>query len=375
MDRGAGPGGPARKGASAPPFVNVRMLPSGHIAQKPDRGRKSNVQVAGMMLLRPDVNDLVNREDTRGLIRAAKHWSAPIRADAATALGAFRAAAAVPELIRLLKDGETEAREAAARALGDIGGIDALGPLIDALRVIASVRNDRPGSKEYEFEAIAEALGRLNQPKGVAAVIESGTVRFHEGFFSVSRPHVGGLCLSGSTEARAALVRIMAEHHLYETYSLIGVVEALDYLHEPRIAAALMEILSACVELLKKPAGGPSEGRTRNVAALALASARALGRLETKRAEPLLMDLLVRLPVQAFPGGAEEGTASPQVSQSFIDTQNAILTVREERSPAAFDCGRSFLRLRDYQARRYKTDVEFGGQKRRTMETASAAGY
>jgi hypothetical protein len=329
-----------------------------------------------MMLLKPDVNELVNREDTRGLIRATSHWSAPIRVDAATALGAFRTADAVPELIKLLKDSNTEVREAAARALGDIGRIEATGPLVDALRAIDSVRNDRPGSKEYEFEAIAEALGRLNHPQGVAAVIESGTVRFHEGFFSVSRPHVGGLCLSGGTEARAALVRIMAEHHLYETYSLIGVVEALDYMHEPRIAAAIIEILSACVELLKKPTGDPSDGRTRNVAALALASARALGRLETRRAEPLLMDLLVRLPVQVYPtGAAEDGTVTPQVSQSFIDTQNAILTIREERRPAEFDCGRSFLRLRDYQARRYKTDVEFGGQRRRSMQTATAAGY
>ncbi len=329
-----------------------------------------------MMLFKPDVNDLVNREDTGALIRAAKHWSAPIRADAATALGAFRTANAVPELIGLLKDRETEVREAAARALGDIGRMEAVNPLIDALGAIEGVRNDRPGSKEYEFEAIAEALATLNDPKGVAAVVESGTVRFHEGFYSVSRPHVGGLCLSGSTQARAALVRIMAEHHLYETYSLIGVVEALDYLREPRIAAALMEILSACVELLKKPANDPAEGRTRTVAALALASARALGRLETKRAEPLLLDLLVRLPVQSSRSGeAEDGSAAPEVSQSFIDTQSAILTIREERSPAAFDCGRSFLRLRDYQARRYKADVEFGGQKRRTLQTAPAAGY
>src|SRR5580704_18405542 len=194
-----------------------------------------------MMLLKPDVNNLVNREDTRGLIRAAKHWSAPIRADAATALGAFRAAIAVPELIQLLKDGETEVREAAARALGDIGRMDATGPLVDSLRAINCARNDRPGSREFEFEAIAEALGRLNHPQGVAAVIESGMVRFHEGFFSVSRPHVGGLCLSGGTEARAALLRIMAEHHLYETYSLIGVVEALDYLHESRATASLID--------------------------------------------------------------------------------------------------------------------------------------
>ena len=326
-----------------------------------------------MMLLKPDVNDLVNREDTRGLMRAAKHWSAPVRADAATALGAFRAAVAVPDLIRLLKDGETEVREAAARALGDIGGVEAVGPLIDALKAISGARNDRPGSREYEFAAIAEALGRMNQPQGVAAVIESGTVRFHEGFFSVSRPHVGGLCLSGATEARAALFRIMKEHHLYETYSLIGVVEALDYLHEPRMAAALIEMLSSCVELLKKPVSHPSEGRMRNVSALALASARALGRLETKRAEPLLMDLLVRLPVLGFP--ADDGAASQQMSQSFIDTQIAILTIREERRPAAFDCGRSFLRLRDYQGRRHKADVEFGGERRRSMRTATAAGY
>jgi hypothetical protein len=175
-------------------------------------------------------------------------------------------------------------------------------------------------------------MGRLNSPEGVAAVIESATVRFHEGFFSVSRPHVGGLCLSGGTEARAALVRIAAEHYLYETYTLVGIVEALDYLREPRAAASLMDILKDSVELLKKPGDRQSEP-------LALAAARALGRLETKRAEPLLIDLLLHL------------------HEDITDTQNAILTIRGEKSPTEFDCERGSLPLRDYEARRKRRNA------------------
>jgi HEAT repeat protein len=283
-----------------------------------------------MMLLRPDVSGLISSKDSKTLIRATRHWSAATRAEAAGALGELGTADAAPALILLLNDHQTEVREAAARALGDVGATEAaeaVDPLIEALEALKSPRNDRPGAKEYEFEAIAEALGMLNDPKGVAAVIESATVRFHEGFFSVSRPHVGGLCLSGGAEARAALVRIAAEHYLYETYTLVGVVEALDYLREPRATASLVDILKASVELLRKPGD-------RHAESLALAAARALGRLETKRAEPLLIDLLL------------------YVHGDITDTQNAVLTIRGEKSPAEFDCEKSSLRLRDYKSRR-----------------------
>jgi HEAT repeat protein len=84
------------------------------------------------MLLRPDMRDLVTREDTRTLIRATRHWRGRIRGDAAAALGALRTESAVPELIRLLQDAQPEAREAAARALGDIGRTEAVDPLIEA---------------------------------------------------------------------------------------------------------------------------------------------------------------------------------------------------------------------------------------------------
>jgi hypothetical protein len=296
-----------------------------------------------MMLRRPDVIGLVNSEDTKTLIRATKHWCIRTRAETAAALGALRTAHAVPALIRLLNDRQTEVREAAARALGDIGDAEAVDPLIKALGALKSLRNDRPGSKEYEFEAISEALGKLNIPKGVAAVVESGTVRFHEGFYSVSRPHVGGLCLGGGSEVRAALVRIAEEHYLYEPYSLVGLVEALDYLREPRATAPLIDIVNACVELLRTPG-------ERKVETVALAAARALGRLKTERAEPVLIDLLLCLPFDPA---------------AFADTRNAILTIRGERSPAEFDHRRAALRLYDYDARRHKTDVEFGGGKRR----------
>lgn len=325
-----------------------------------------------MMLLKPDVLSLVARDDTRTLIRATRHWSAAIRGEAAAALGALRTASAVPELIRLLKDHQPEVRESAARALGDIGPPEAAGPLVEALRALKGQRNDRPGAKEYEFEAIAEALGRLNSPEGVAAVVESGTVRFHEGFFSLSRPHVGGLCLSGGTEARAALIQILAEHYLYETYSLIGVVEALDHLREPRATSALIEILNDFVDLLKKPwlpSLDPASSTDRNRKALALSAVRALGRLETRRAEPVLIDLLLHLPMHH--AGDGDGGDSLLLDRALSDTQDAILAIRGEKIPAEFNYGRASLRLHDYRSRRQKMDVEFGGEKRWIPESGA----
>jgi hypothetical protein len=327
-----------------------------------------------MMVLRPDVNNLLARQDTRTLIRATRHWSGRIRASTAAALGSLRTENALPALLRLLNDRGSEVREAAARALGDIGRTEAVDPLIEALGRLKGLRNDRPGSKEYEFEAIAEALGRLNSPKGVAAVIESGSVRFHEGFFSISRPHAGGLCLSGGSEARAALVRIAEEHYHYETYSLVGVVDALDYLREPQATAALLGILNTIVELLRKPwlpSNDPFERCDRNRGALALSTVRALGRLEVKRAEPVLIELLVHLPMHSFPSDHDSSVDSedggrmfPQVSQAITDTQNAILAIRGEKMPPEFDSERASLRLHDYRLRRHKTDIEFGGRKR-----------
>jgi hypothetical protein len=327
-----------------------------------------------MMVLRPDVNNLLIRRDTRTLIRATRHWSGRIRASTAAALGSLRTEKALPELLRLLDDRRTEVREAAARALGDIGRTEAVDPLIEALGRLKGLRNDRPGLKEYEFEAIAEALGRLNSPKGVAAVIESGSIRFHEGFFSISRPHVGGLCLSGGAEARAALVRIAEEHYHYETYSLIGVVDALDYLREPRATAALLSILNTFVELLRKPwlSNDPFEKCDRNRGALALSAVRALGRLKAKRAEPALIDLLLYLPTHSFPAehdssvsdNGDSGRMFPQAGQTLTDTQDAILAIRGEKVPPEFSRERASLRIHDYQLRRHQTDIEFGGRKR-----------
>jgi len=333
-----------------------------------------------MMVLRPDVNNLLIRRDTRTLIRATRHWSGRIRASTAAALGSLRTEKALPELLRLLDDRRTEVREAAARALGDIGRTEAVDPLIEALGSLKGLRNDRPGSKEYEFEAIAEALGRLNCPKGVAAVVESGSVRFQEGFFSISRPHVGGLCLSGGAEARAALVRIAEEHYLYETYSLVGVVDALDYLREPRAAAALLGILNTFVELLRKPwlpSNDPFESYDRNRGALALSTVRALGRLESKRAEAVLIDLLLHLPTHSFSAehdssvsdNGNSGRMFPQAGQALSDTQDAILAIRGEKVPPQFSCERASLRIHDYQLRRHQTDIEFGGRKRWSVDT------
>ena len=100
-----------------------------------------------MMVLRPDVNDLLAAQDTRTLIRATRHWSGRIRASTAAALGSLRTENALPELLRLLNDRRTEVREAAARALGDIGRTEAVDPLIEAMGRLKGLRNDRPGSE------------------------------------------------------------------------------------------------------------------------------------------------------------------------------------------------------------------------------------
>ncbi len=331
------------------------------------------------MILRPDVNNLLIRRDTRTLIRATRHWSGRIRASTAAALGSLRTENALPELLRLLIDRGTEVREAAARALGDIGRTEAVDPLIEALARLKGLRNDRPGSKEYEFEAIAEALGRLNSTKGVAAVIESGTVRFHEGFFSVSRPHIGGLCLSGGAEARAALVRIAEEHYHYETYSPSSVLSThWTTCASPRATAALLGILSTFVELLKKPLAAIERSLLRscdrNRGTLALSAVRALGSFcgNQKRAEPVLIDLLCICPCILSPPIATPlspierimAECFPRVGQALADTQDAILAIRGEKVPPEFNCERASLRIRDYQLRRYQTDIEFGGRKR-----------
>jgi hypothetical protein len=324
-----------------------------------------------MMFLKPDVRELVLREDTRNLLRATKYRRARIRCEAAAALGTLRVESAVPALIELLADSESEVREAAARALGDVGHADAVKPLIGAIGALKGARNDRPESKEYEFEAIAEALGKLNDPAGVAAVIDSGTVRFYDGFFSVSRPHVGGLCLSGGPEARRALIRIVEEHYHYESYSLIGVVEALDYLREPRAIGPLIEIVTSFVETLRKPwqqFTDPDTSCIKNAKALGVAAARALGRLEVRRAEPALIEMLLLLPTLRTDGVGVPAEAGP----AFTETQAAILSIRGQQPPAGFDLARASLRLQDYRARRHKTDVEFGGAKRWAETCASA---
>ena len=123
------------------PPVQPRMS-YGQVAQEPGLGRRSNLNCRAiyMMLLRPDVSDLVTREDTQTLIRATRHWRGRIRDEAAAALGALRTPNAVPELLRLLNDRQSEVREAAARALGDIGRTETVAPLIEALVALTATR-------------------------------------------------------------------------------------------------------------------------------------------------------------------------------------------------------------------------------------------
>ena len=83
----------------------------------------------------PNVERLVDRQDTRGLLRALDYERDPeVRRKAAEALGLMEDEQALAPLIFRLNDDDLEVRKAAARALGQVGdprAVDALTSLVE----------------------------------------------------------------------------------------------------------------------------------------------------------------------------------------------------------------------------------------------------
>jgi hypothetical protein len=130
-------------------------------------GRRCDVRVGKISFGKPDAEDLEQRHDVKGLIKALqyeKDWE--VRWGAALALGRIKDKSATQDLIRALGDKDKHVRMAAIRALANIGSAD--------VEKIAPFLND-----DYEFvrcEA-AWALGRTGDKRALG---EMGDARAME---------------------------------------------------------------------------------------------------------------------------------------------------------------------------------------------------
>ncbi len=110
----------------------------------------------------PNVERLVDHQDTRGLIRALDYdRDAEVRRQAAEALGLMGDEQALAPLVFCLNDEDISVRIAAARALGQIGDARA----VDALTALV-------GQEPQELAAVAiEALGEIGDAEATPVLI------------------------------------------------------------------------------------------------------------------------------------------------------------------------------------------------------------
>ena len=95
------------------------------------------------------------------LLAALKSSEAPVRKNAADALGGIRDAKAVAHIVPLLKDEDKEVRAQAARSLGRLRESEAAGPLIEALK---------DPDRNVRRESVA-ALGEIRDPGSLHALL------------------------------------------------------------------------------------------------------------------------------------------------------------------------------------------------------------
>ena len=103
-----------------------------------------------------------NKDAVQPLMGCLNDIDPKVRAEAATSLGILKAKEAAEKIIKLLKDG-TSVREKAAEALGEIGEITAVPPLVKALKDPAdTVRINS-----------AKALGKIADTRGIDPLKEA----------------------------------------------------------------------------------------------------------------------------------------------------------------------------------------------------------
>jgi HEAT repeat protein len=122
-----------------------------------------------MGLFKPDINKMRTKKDTRGLIKALEDKNEDTQKEAAKALGEIGDVTAIGPLTHVLKDAKNkDVRFLAAGALSRIGNVQAVGSLIEALE-----------DKDWGIRsAAAEALGKIKDTRAEEPLCE--TLRLEE---------------------------------------------------------------------------------------------------------------------------------------------------------------------------------------------------
>jgi hypothetical protein len=183
----------------------------------------------------PRVDRLVARRDVAGLIAALGNRDAPVRRQAAAALGALGAAAALPPLLEATSDPDAAVRAEAVRALhdlvGTVGGWLALPVLVAALQ-------------QPDRRALAiRLLGELGEPGATAPLLD---------LCVASRPApdvVAALARVALAAGRDALeverLAMVVGTRDPDPFRLRAIAAALAALDEPGFVAPLLDSVSS----------------------------------------------------------------------------------------------------------------------------------
>lgn len=149
----------------------------------------------------PNIGELKAKKDVKNLIKSLRNRNSDIRLQAAQALGEIRDKRAVEPLVKTLNDEIDWVQLNAASALGEIGDERAVEPLIAALKDKEFVPRSRA----------AKALGKIKAPNAVESLIAALKDK-DEGVRSSAAEALGNI---GDTSAIKSLIKTLKEKNRY----------------------------------------------------------------------------------------------------------------------------------------------------------------
>jgi HEAT repeat protein len=158
-------------------------------------------------------------EAIAGLLKALEHQDSDVRWRAAEALGQLGSIEAMPGLLKALKDQDSDVRWRAAEALGQLGSIEAMPGLLKAIE-------DQNSSVRW---SAAEALGKLGSVEAIPGLLKALK---HQNS-SVRKSAAYALGKLGSIEAMPGLLKALEEQDSFvrrrAAYALgqLGFIEAM----------------------------------------------------------------------------------------------------------------------------------------------------
>jgi HEAT repeat protein len=161
----------------------------------------------------PDIARLEAKQDLLGLIKALSFQKDPlVRCGAAEALGRSADPRAVPPLLAVIGDADSDVRRAAATSLGTLGDASAVEPLLVAL-----------GDPDHSVRAAAaRALGRLRDPHAIEPLV--GALK--DGYAAVREAAAGALGAIGKPAVERLLEALKDSDGAVRKGAVEGLVQA-----------------------------------------------------------------------------------------------------------------------------------------------------